>query len=385
MYSLEIVEASEVVGALPGPVPLRGSLRDFYHLGIFPLGFEDRVLRCAAELAQEDVRLSHALVLTYETNLEDNESNWSQLSASLGSVASDLSRRQFIPAEVGEIVRSFVEDVESGTKVGIFVDISGASNSLLLDLIWILLELDVELTLGYAAAETYLPSRDEVLTPTGRLRRRREGSELAEGTGDLRIDVNHNGRFSESGEDLVVMIPGFDDDRCRKVINSVDASLLHHDTQRVQWILGDPLRPEDSWRFEYQQKVHKDSGCGSNPDGLHRCSTYDYRSIVEVLEAIYGSARNRSRITLSPMGSKMQAIGCALFCVARPEVRVKFASPLSYNARHYSEGSRPPVVLDFGSTALVRAAVRSIGALRVRGPEGLVFKGVDRLWGGGEV
>ena len=379
--SLEVIEASEVVGSFPEPVVIGVQPIQDFDLCVFPLGFEDRAIACARRMGASRVSTDRILILEYPQNVADNEARWADLEAALQLLnAQSATRVKFAPAGLLQRLKS--EIVECGVDVPrVFFDISGASNSLLLDVVWALCDLGCDLTVGYAAAREYFPNRAQVLTDSGRLKRRPTVPEPSEGTGELRIDINHTGRFTDSGQDHIIMIPGFDRDRCRKVINSVDPTLLSHDFDRVHWILGDPLRPADSWRRDYQRMIHSESGCGAVEERLYSCSTYKYRDMLMVLETIYLSLPKSARITLSPMGSKMQAIGCALFCLARPEVRVKFALPIHYSTRFYSTGETDPVMLAFGDASEVARLTRSIGALRIRDDRGqIVLDGYERRW-----
>ncbi len=371
---VESISASEVLGSFPEPRDLTELGCARFGLGIFPLGFEDRALECARGMAKLGVRFARIVVLEYPHDLVANESNWPELHEYLSAMSGEVSRQKFSSTDpAGGLPRS-------ATDSPTFFDISGASNSLLLDVVWWLLDQAQPFTIGYAAAGQYLPAKDQVLTPTGRLKKRPTAPDLTIGTNELRIDIHHSGRFSDSGQDLVVLVPAFDQDRSRKVINSVDPALLTHDYDRVHWILGDPLAESDKWRQDYQRLVHHASGCGVIPGNTHVCSTFDYRQMISILEGVYESLPESARVTISPMGSKMQALGSAFFCLARPEVRVKFATPSAYSTDSYSIGALPAVGLAFGQGVRVAASLKSIGELRVRDDDQIVFEGVERIW-----
>ena len=73
----------------------------------------------------------------------------------------------------------------------------------------------------------------------------------------------------------------------------------------------------------------------------------------------------RYTITLSPLGSKMQALGTALFCYMHPDVRVIFSTPKEYNATQYSKGCKEVWKLDFGPLSELRRRLDQVGTLRV--------------------
>lgn len=380
---LETISVSEVLAPMPELQPMDSLSERRFDLGVFPVGFEERGVISAERLAALGTRIATALTLEYTTNQADNAERRPALEAALRQMTIEPIRSH--PADARRFDQDLAPLVEqiSADVPRVYVDSSAAANSLLLDLVWFFTERACELTIGYTAAEHYFPRKQDVFTEKGNYRRKPRVPETSEGTADLLIDIHHIGRFAESGQDVIILVPGFDHDRSRKLITSVDRSLLSHNYERVHWVLGNPLDPDDAWRRDYQRHQHEAAGCGQVPDSLHPCSTFDYREMVSLLDTICSTDAlpANSRITLSPMGSKMQAVGCALFCIARPEIRVKFAIPAKYSVRHYSEGAGGSWVLELGGGPDLRKRMQSIGELRVRGEEGkLVFERTTRNW-----
>ena len=56
-------------------------------------------------------------------------------------------------------------------------------------------------------------------------------------------------------------------------------------------------------------------------------STFDYKDALKRLDMIYAERCERFNITVSPLGSKLQALGTSLFCYMHPDVRVMTAIP----------------------------------------------------------
>jgi hypothetical protein len=94
-------------------------------------------------------------------------------------------------------------------------------------------------------------------------------------------------------------------------------------------------------------------------------STFDYQDSLRILEKIHLERANTFRLTLSPMGSKMQALGAALFCCLHPDVRVVFVTPREYNAAHYSEGCKATWMIDFGFLPRMRDLLDRVGQLSI--------------------
>jgi hypothetical protein len=87
---------------------------------------------------------------------------------------------------------------------------------------------------------------------------------------------------------------------------------------------------------------------------------------VRVLENLYAEVSERYRITLSPLGSKFQALGTAWFCHMHPDVGVMFSTPTrEYNAAHYSRGCRNTWQVNFGELARLRSRLDQVGTLRI--------------------
>jgi hypothetical protein len=80
---------------------------------------------------------------------------------------------------------------------------------------------------------------------------------------------------------------------------------------------------------------------------------------------IYAERCETFNMTVSPLGSKLQALGTSLFCYMHPDVRVMTAIPKIYNAALYSEGCAAIWHLDFGETSSVREQLESVGTIAV--------------------
>src|SRR2546423_13277315 len=92
-------------------------------------------------------------------------------------------------------------------------------------------------------------------------------------------------------------------------------------------------------------------------------STFDFKDTLKTLEQIYLERWERFNITISPLGSKMQALGISLFCYLHWDVRIMFARPMEYNAALYSEGYRNIWKVDIESMPSMRSLLDSVGKL----------------------
>jgi hypothetical protein len=141
----------------------------------------------------------------------------------------------------------------------------------------------------------------------------------------------------------------------------VDASLLANPEGKVVWLLGIPHLTEDRWRLDAMKRI--------NAIGVdmpqYEVSTFDYRDTLRVLESLHVDKSDSHTITLSPLGSKMQALGTALFCYMHPDVRLIFSTPKEYNAALYSEGCKDIWEVDLGGLGELRGRLDEVGTLRI--------------------
>jgi hypothetical protein len=327
------------------------------------LGFEPRCLTIPGILAGRQFKAGRAAYFQYSTNRADNAVNLPRLLESLNSISDSL-----VPVEVGdhEFPRRIRELLDSTAKASredeplVVLDLSVASNQLVMRSMNALLEFDFRLIVVYSEAAKYHPTREEYETD----RERWKGPEslsLERGVSNVAVSEEYPGYGFDQLPDCVILLAGFKKDRARAAIGKVDPSLLTLPENKVLWLVGAPHLPEDSWRLDYMRSAN-DLG---SEDPQYEVSTFDYKDSLTILEKIHQERANRFRLTLSAMGSKMQALGAALFCYLRPDVRVVFVTPSEYNATLYSEGCKATWMIDFGPLRRLRELLDEVGQLRV--------------------
>ncbi len=100
---------------------------------------------------------------------------------------------------------------------------------------------------------------------------------------------------------------------------------------------------------------------------VFEASTFDYREAWRILEQIYSECWEGSNISLSPLGSKMQALAVTLFCIRHPDVRVLLSTPLQYNSQQWSEGVRDLWRVSLGSAREFVNDILRAGTLQLEG------------------
>jgi len=245
-------------------------------------------------------------------------------------------------------------------EANVIFDVSGVANRLLMRCMKVLLSLNIRLTILYSEAAKYYPTREEYEENPEKWQSE-ESLGLERGVSDVILSEEYPGYHIDQLPDCVILFPSFNKERARAVISEIDPSLLTAAENQVLWLLGIPHLDEDRWRLDAMRKINQLSDSSIQ----YQVSTFDYRDSLRTLEAIYLNRLGQCKFTLSSMGSKMQALGAALFCYLRPDVRVVFAIPREYNAGKYSDGCKATWMVDFGSTRELRISLDQVGTLRV--------------------
>ena len=118
---------------------------------------------------------------------------------------------------------------------------------------------------------------------------------------------------------------------------------------------------ENQWRLDAMKMINVVATDAPQVE----VSTFDYKDTLSVLGRLYWERWESHNITLSPLGSKMQALGTALFCHMHPDVRVVLSTPIDYNAIQYSDGCRDTWCIEFGSLVELRRKLDEVGTLMI--------------------
>jgi hypothetical protein len=378
------VSLFDIQDRLPKIEPLdtgRAAAKGQADLYMCALGFEDRCTSIPASLADSGFQASHAVIFEYSTNLRDNNRNSEVLTAALKKMLEGApSRREnityievdderFLPRTrrvLENLVRSKEGPVEKLPTV--FVDISVSSTKLTLALFKLLMDFDIDLTVVYSEAEVYYPTEEEWKTSRGASPLKGQRF-LEKGLRDVSIVADYPGAIVEPIPDLVVVIPNFHRQRARAAIAQIDPALLPVSEERlpksIVWILGIPHRAEDAWRLN---AVRESNGLPAGHDTagqVHRAETFGYVPVLMLLESIYSQFELSHRMTVVPMGSKLQALGVAFFCRIHPDVRLVVSTPKSYEASHYTGRCRAMWMIPFRSTGALRSSLAKVDRLEV--------------------
>ena len=358
------VELSSIIGGLPEIQkfnPHGGHTLGPDSLFLCALGFEPRCLTLPKLLAENGYRSERVVVFEYDTNVNENERNREELESFLGKISDNIQLLSLSDPDYPNELRRILTSLQCGTQgqdPRITFDLSVAANRIVVTTMAVLCEAEAYLNILYSEAVVYHPTQDEYVAEPSAWR-----SEsllgLERGVGGVRPSREFPGQPFDQSPDAVILFPTFKAERSRAVITFVDPSLDGVHSNQIVWLVGIPPLTENQWRVEALKAIND----LSDDDVQYPISTIDYKDTLTRLESVYEWLSNEYKLTLSPIGSKMQALGSSLFCYIHPDTRIVFAIPKEYNAAQYSEGCREIWRIDFGHLSDLRTLLGSVGKL----------------------
>ena len=300
-------------------------------------GFEERCLAAARLLRTHRVRIVNGIVLDY-SDKQLNEPRRSELINTVQQVA-----EVFVLHASDEASFSFASLPLLG-EGEIIVDITGLDRMLMFALLDELDRRGTEFHVVYTEAENYFPTRAfyESLTKGGASKEtafsRYLKYEKAEFAYSYDCDLIRPMRFMgdpEPGQPFMLIgFFAFKRSRLQMVLQEIE-------TEKKVFILSVPIRGDFAWRKDCQAIINWDL-IENDPDAVQEVPTLYPEQVFEFLEKkCFGSGdHTRFNILLSPLGSKMQTLGCYLFWRAHPTVSVVFAHPRRFFPPSFSDGYR---------------------------------------------
>lgn len=209
----------------------------------------------------------------------------------------------------------------------IIVDLSVMSKLLIMIVVFLLRNYDKDVRFIYSEPTDYIPSEEGYTKSKGNM------SSIVKfptfGVHDVVRTPLLSSSIMQNSPSIVIMFTSFNEQLIRALLSNISPTHLFI-------ISGIP--PHLHWRSKATQEVHKEiieEYYKDNPksdDGLLslRASTLNYYETFDILSEIYKKYCYSNRIILSPTGSKMQAIGAALFKICCPDVHIEYPTPESY-------------------------------------------------------
>lgn len=352
-------------------------------------GFETRVRTIPSQYldqcrSKKSPDVSRILVAEYETNKDDNAVNEDVFNDLASAIDVKLeSFRAEKPSEikntvVASIQRVVAESPDHHPVVG--VDISGASSNLIASLIAAVTgqEISVELIVLYTEAADYAPTEEEYnnnhdeliaeLTGVGE-----ENSTIEYGISDVANNELFTGFHKTSKPPYVVILPGYRSERFIRCLSKTNEQIFVTPKEGIYWLLGKPPHASNAWRTELSREVataairdivEESIDFTIDDANSSECCTLDYKEICSELIRLADDNMDRN-LSILNFGSKMQALGCALAMIARPEFALTTARPVAFNPDQYSDEIRDSWILNFGLVSKLVHHLKCTGALEV--------------------
>lgn len=322
------------------------------------LGFEDRCVAVSRLLGNPPTT---TYMLFPSTNTVDNQRNLNELEQRFRRSGAKFVELHAERSDTS-IALEHVFESESFRRGNLrcAIDVSVMPSRFMIPLLNRLLASNVQLTVLYTMPETYKPTDSEFQEKAIEFCESLETT-TEEGVADIIPSLSLPGQHVDHLPAKLILFPNFRRQRSMAVVTDVDESLAGRFTDQLVWFLTKPLDDSFLWRLDAVRRVN------GIQETCH-CSEIeplDYKDTILNLERIYADAWRSHNISISPLGTKMQRLGVAIFNYCRPSTRLIFSRPMQYNANVWSEGISDTYAVRLGDTQALRRKLRDVGALRV--------------------
>ncbi len=291
-------------------------------------GFEDRALGALSSFgATKD--LTVVLVRyrpEYQSNKDDAVRRWSRES---GVKLRECSYDRQSPAGGGEEIVGHL-----GTAKHVYVDVSGMSRLLVVQVVVALVRAGRPFTIVYAEADEYYPTESEF--------RERAGG----GQHDRSVDFLSSGIFEVAATPELGSVAMLGEATRLVVFPSMETVQMKNLLQEVQPTYVDAIyglwpRDQDRWRCAAAKQLNARELQGQTGVSEHEASTLDYTDTLRVLLGIYAERSMFDRMLVAPIGSKMQAVAVGIVRSVLTDLQVVYPTPQELKADHYTKGVGP--------------------------------------------
>jgi hypothetical protein len=233
----------------------------------------------------------------------------------------------------------------------VVLDISAMSKLAILLALDVCREMNLNVTIFYAEAETYGPSQEDYEKAKREKTLHQPTIQMYPGVHGV-IHVARLSSVAMQGHPTSAFaFMSLNESLTQALVNAVNPS-------RLFLINGRP--PQLSWREEATAWIHeqlRQEWLGTDNPTEQRgdktlpkraASTLDYRETVRLLLNLYWSLAVDHRILLAPTGSKMQAVGCFIVKSMHPDIHIEYPTPKGF-LDLYSSGVGKRWQLQLGS------------------------------------
>jgi len=294
-------------------------------------GFEDRALAVFEEAQESNFEnnIDEGIGVEYLPFDQRNDINgFTTGMESIGIGGDEINWITYDTREPDPFTPRFETLLEEITCDHVLLDISGMSKFLIILSLSVLAENDVKVTIFYAEADVYYPTKEKF---------EKEKSESPEeqpafltyGVYNI-VSARKLSSMAKTGQPLVTI--GFPTFNPQEMMALVSELPPHHFVS----IEGVPRLNKDAWRLEAIRWLNRDLESYINVE-YKRASTFDPNEIFERLNQIYDEYGDAYRLILAPTGSKLQTVGAALFRRLHSDIQVVYPVTEEF-AESYTSG-----------------------------------------------
>jgi hypothetical protein len=304
-------------------------------------GFEDRALGILRFLSLKRCKVKSVILGRYSREETENAANRTEFEQLCGAISvNPVSIRKV--DDSGDWVSKIVSEARGES---IFIDISGASNAHIFNVINAAASGSGDVQIGYTDAKIYWPTHKDWKELKKSVTASQEITKKADIAPWL-FGTEHSVRVLRNHE-------GFDDVGSEKAL----VAFLPFKAARLQALIGDdeyvdymflcprPRMGENKWRVKACQEANS-AVIGTSP--VFEVNAFGYKNtVLELMNLLFRETGLilRSNIHMAPLGSKIQTVGSWVFCVLVPSITVKVSSPKFHFAKAYSSGTGASFVI----------------------------------------
>jgi hypothetical protein len=293
-------------------------------------GFEDRSLSLVKKINKGQT-LKEVIICRYSPK---KESKYDDLIKVLNSL--DIGKRKEI-----EYNRFDPYDFESNLRIvflkdsfdEVIVDISVMSKYMIMQILYLLKECgNKRIKIIYTEPESYAPtSYDPKMDEQQKLSLQLPST----GVGNIVRTPLLSSVIMQKSPSLLIAFLSFNEQLIRALLtecNPAKVILINGVPPRLQW-------REKATNDIYRSVIHEyklDNPVDNDDMLLRKCSTLFYQETIIELSEIYKKYGEDYRLIVSPTGSKMQAVGCALMRICCEDIHIEYPTPESYYVLGYS-------------------------------------------------
>ena len=291
-------------------------------------GFEERATRLLSELTSRRTMGAVVVMVNYLPEYKENRVEMIREMAA----AARIEVREYCydrrrPEGGGEAVAEMARGAGR-----VFVDISGMSRLLIVQIVVALVQAGLGITIVYGEADAYSPTEHEFLE---RMASEGEATPDFLSSGIFEVAAPPElGAVAMLGEAVrLVVFPSLEVVQMKNLLQEVQPTY-------VDVIYGVPPRRENAWRPEAARRAN--SGALRRQGGVtvHNVSTLDYREAIHAMLGIYGRRSMFDRILVAPTGSKMQAVAVGLLRSLLTDIQIVYPTPQDLKPSTYTDGLR---------------------------------------------